>query len=147
MSVESTNSGGDAALTNAEEQQEFQNLPALLSQWKKIQEEKRNLQQQKKVLAQQVREHDKRCAAMEVMIMGTMKKNSIGAIDLKSSNARVLYKKRTTKAPLAKDDLLKHVSEYMKSQDEAKKFIGFLKNKQLVKVKESLFYEKNEVAE
>ena len=145
MSTHSSES--NEILTTSEDQQEFQSLPSLLAQWKKIQEEKRNLMNQKKVLGQQIREHDKRCAAMEVMIMGTMKKHSIGALDLKSSGARVLYKKRTTKTPLAKNDLLKHVSQYLKSEDEAKKFITYLKGKQEVVVKESLFYEKNEEQE
>jgi len=127
-----------------EEQQEFQNLPVLLSQWKKIQEEKRNLQNQKKVLGEQIREHDKRCAAMEAMIMGTMKKNSIGAIDLKSSAARAVLKKRATRAPTGKKDKIKHLTEYLKSEEEAKKLLGFLKDKQEKVIKESLFYEKNE---
>lgn len=127
-----------------EDQQEFQNLPLLLSQWKKIQEEKRKLQNDKKVLGEQIREHDKRCAAMEAMIMGTMKKNSIGAIDLKSSAARAVLKKRATRAPTGKKDKIKHLTEYLKSEDEAKKLLGFLKEKQTKVVKESLFYEKNE---
>jgi hypothetical protein len=130
-----------------EDQQEFQNLPLLLSQWKKIQEEKRNLLQQKKVLGNQIREHDKRCAAMETMIMGTMKKNSIGAIDLKSSAARAVLKKRATRAPAGKKDKMKHLTEYLKSEDEAKKLLGFLKDKQVKVVKESLFYEKNQEAQ
>jgi hypothetical protein len=130
-----------------EDQQEFQNLPLLLSQWKKIQEEKRNLQEQKKALGNQIREHDKRCEAMEAMIMGTMKKNSIGAIDLKSSAARAVLKKRATRAPAGKKDKIKHLTEYLKSEEEAKKLLGFLKDKQTKVVKESLFYEKNQDAQ
>ena len=127
-----------------EDQQEFQNLPVLLSQWKKIQEEKRKLQNDKKILGEQIREHDKRCAAMEAMIMGTMKKNSIGAIDLKSSAARAVLKKRATRAPTGKKDKIKHLTEFLKSEEEAKKLLGFLKDKQTKVVKESLFYEKND---
>lgn len=130
-----------------ETQQEFQNLPVLLSQWKKIQEEKRSLQQQKKVLGQQISEHDKRCEAMEAMIMGTMKKNSIGAIDLKSSAARAVLKKRATRAPTGKKEKIKQLAEYLKSEDEAKKLLNFLKEKQTKIVKESLFYEKNQEAQ
>ena len=126
------------------EDQEFQNLPVLLSQWKKIQEEKRKLSEEKKSIAQRIREHDKRCAAMETMIMGTMKKHSIGALDLKSSNARVLYKKRTTKTPIAKDDMMKYLTEHLKSEEEAKKLVTFLKGKQEVTVKEALYYEKTD---
>ena len=130
-----------------EDQQEFQNLPVLLSQWKKIQEEKLSLQRQKKVLNEQIREHDTRCAAMESMIKGTMKKNSIGAIDLKSSAARAVLKKRVTRAPTGKKDKIKQLAEYLKSEEEAKKLLGFLKEKQTKVVKESLFYEKNQDAQ
>lgn len=131
----------------SEEQQEFQNLPVLLSQWKKIQEEKLNLQRQKKVLNEQIREHDTRCAAMEAMIKGTMKKNSIGAIDLKSSAARAVLKKRVTRAPTGKKEKIKQLGEFLKSEDEAKKLLEFLKEKQTKVVKESLFYEKNQDAQ
>jgi len=140
-------SGSPDQNTPSEDQQEFQNLPQLLSQWKKIQEEKRQLQVQKKTLGNQIKEHDTRCAAMEAMIMGTMKKNSIGAIDLKSSAARAVLKKRATRAPTGKKDKIKHLAEYLKSEDEAKKLLGFLKDKQTKVVKESLFYEKNDAAQ
>ena len=57
MSISSSSSSTPADLgLNAEDQQEFQNLPALLTQWKKIQEEKNKLQQQKKAIAQHIRE-------------------------------------------------------------------------------------------
>jgi hypothetical protein len=127
-----------------EEHQEFQNLPLLLTQWKKIQEEKRKLVDEKKRLLEQISEHDKRCAVMEQMIMGTMKKHSIGALDLKSSGARVLYKKRSTKAPISKKDMEKHLTEHLKSEDAAKKLIEFLGTKRETKVKEALIYEKTE---
>jgi hypothetical protein len=127
-----------------EEHQEFQNLPLLLTQWKKIQEEKRKLVDDKKRLLEQISEHDKRCAVMEQMIMGTMKKHSIGALDLKSSGARVLYKKRSTKTPINKKDMEKHLTEHLKSEDAAKKLIEFLGTKRETKVKEALIYEKTE---
>jgi hypothetical protein len=127
-----------------EEHQEFQNLPLLLTQWKRVQEEKRKLVDEKKRLLEQISEHDKRCAVMEQMIMGTMKKHSIGALDLKSSGARVLYKKRSTKAPISKKDMEKHLTEHLKSEDAAKKLLEFLGTKRETKVKEALIYEKTE---
>ena len=127
-----------------EEHQEFQNLPQLLTQWKRVQEEKRKLVDEKKRLLEQISEHDKRCAVMEQMIMGTMKKHSIGALDLKSSGARVLYKKRSTKAPISKKDMEKHLTEHLKSEDAAKKLLEFLGTKRETKVKEALIYEKTE---
>lgn len=127
-----------------DEQQEFQNLPGLLTQWKRIQEEKHKLLDQKRVLLEQISEHTKRCSVMEGLIMGTMKKHSIAALDLKSSNARVLYKKVTRKAPINKKDMTKLLTEHLKSETAAKELQVFLDGKRPKKEKESLVYEKNE---
>ena len=132
------------ALT-AEDQQEFQNLPNLLTQWKKIQEEKAALLKQRKVISEQISEQNARCTAMEGMIMGTMKKHSIGALDLKSSNARALYKKRVVKAPIGKKEMKAYLTEHLKSEEEAKKLLEFLNKKREVTVKEGLVYEKTDV--
>lgn len=126
-----------------EEQQEFQNLPALLTAWKRVQEEKRKLLEQKRVILEQISEQNAKCAAMEGTIMGTMKKHSIAALDLKSSNARVLYKKSTRKAPINKKDMVKLAAEHLKSEEMAKGLLDFLESKKAVKTKEALVYEKN----
>jgi hypothetical protein len=130
-----------------EEQQEFQNLPGLLTQWKRIQEEKYKLLEQKRVLLEQISEQNKRCTVMEGLIMGTMKKHSIGALDLKSSNARVLYKKSIRKAPIAKKELVSLMAEHLKSEKAAKELQDFLEAKRVTKTKEALVYEKNEASE
>ena len=96
------------------------------------------------MLLERISEQDKQCAVMEQMIMGTMKKHSIGALDLKSSGARVLYKKRSLKAPINKKDMEKHLTEHLKSEDAAKKLIEFLATKRETKVKEALIYEKTD---
>ena len=124
--------------------QEFQNLPRLLTEWKKIQEEKRKLVDDKRIILERISEHDKRCEVMEQMIMGTMKKHSIAALDLKSSNARVLYKKASRKAPISKKNMEKLVGEHLKSLDAAKKLLEFLDEKRETKIKDSLVYEKKE---
>jgi hypothetical protein len=145
MSVASATSSVRTDITmTPEEHQEFQNLPLLLTQWKRVQEEKRKLVDEKKRLLEQISEHDKRCAVMEQMIMGTMKKHSIGALDLKSSGARVLYKKRSMKTPINKKDMEKHLTEHLKSEEAAKKLLEFLGTKRETKVKEALIYEKTE---
>jgi hypothetical protein len=127
----------------AEEHQEFQNLPMLLTQWKRIQEEKQKLLEQKRVILEQISELDKRSSAMAGIMMGTMKKHSIAALDLKSSNARVVYKKSSRKAPLPKKEMTKLMAEHMKSETAAKELLAFLDAKKTTKVKEALVYEKN----
>ena len=144
MSIRSHSSeASTATVLTAEEQQEFQNLPALLTQWKRIQEEKHKLLEQKRVLLEQISEHDKRCTVMEGMIMGTMKKHSIAALDLKSSNARVLYKKSTRRSAIGKKEQTKLMAEHLKSEAAAKGLQEFLDTKRPTKVKEALVYEKN----
>lgn len=149
MSVISKNSSETNAeiQMTIEEQQEFQNLPALLTQWKRIQEEKHKLVEQKRVILEQISEHNAKCSAMEGMIMGTMKKHSIAALDLKSSNARVLYKKSSRKAPINKKDMVKLMAEHLKSEGAAKDLQEFLESKKSVKTKEALIYEKNQMDE
>jgi hypothetical protein len=146
MSHHSVSTSGDNAseiVMTAEEHQEFQNLPMLLTQWKRIQEEKQKLLEQKRVILEQVSELDKRSSAMAGIMMGTMKKHSIAALDLKSSNARVVYKKSSRKAPLPKKEMTKLMAEHMKSETAAKELLAFLDAKKTTKVKEALVYEKN----
>jgi len=143
QSVSTTSENGNEIIMTAEEHQEFQNLPVLLTQWKRIQEEKQKLLQQKRIIMEQISELDMRCSAMAGIMMGTMKKHSIAALDLKSSNARVVYKKSSRKAPLSKKDMAKLVAEHLKSETAAKDLLSFLDTKKPTKVKEALVYEKN----
>jgi hypothetical protein len=144
MSTQSSQVSNEQQTMGIDDAQEFQNLPRLLTEWKKIQEEKRKLVDEKRVILERISEHDKRCEVMEQMIMGTMKKHSIAALDLKSSNARVLYKKASRKAPISKKNMEKLVGEHLKSLDAAKKLLEFLDEKRETKIKESLVYEKKE---
>lgn len=144
MSTQSSQVSNEQQTMGIDDAQEFQNLPRLLTEWKKIQEEKRKLVDEKRVILERISEHDKRCEVMEQMIMGTMKKHSIAALDLKSSNARVLYKKASRKAPISKKNMEKLVGEHLKSLDAAKKLLEFLDEKRETKIKESLIYEKKD---
>jgi hypothetical protein len=144
MSTQSSQASNEQQTMGIDDAQEFQNLPRLLTEWKKIQEEKRKLIDDKRIILERISEHDKRCEVMEQMIMGTMKKHSIAALDLKSSNARVLYKKASRKAPISKKNMEKLVGEHLKSLDAAKKLLEFLDEKRETKVKESLVYEKKD---
>ena len=127
-----------------DDQVDFKNLPNLLTEWKKIQEEKQKLIEERKKVAERIREQDKRAEAMQGMILKIMKNNSIGALDLKSSNARALYKKRVIKSTIGQKDLKKHLAEHFKSDEEANKLLEFLDTKRDTTVKEKLVYEKNQ---
>lgn len=126
---------------------DLKTLPNLLTEWKKIQEEKSKLLDEKKKVSERIREQDKRAEAMQGMILSIMKKNSIGALDMKSSNARALYKKRVIKSPLGIKEMKKYFNEHFKEDPEkGKKLLEFLDTKRDTTIKESLVYEKNETA-
>jgi hypothetical protein len=133
MSVESQNEPTD-----------FKNLPVLLTEWKKLQEDKQLLLDEKKKINERIREHDKRAEAMQKMILPIMKSHSIGALDLKSSNARALFKKRVIKSPLGIKEMKVYFKEHFKTSDEADKLLAFLDTKRDTIIRESLVYEKNE---
>ena len=124
---------------------DFKNLPNLLTEWKKLQEDKQKLLQEKKQVNDRIREHEKRAEAMQKMILPIMKKNSIGALDLKSSNARALFKKRVVKSPLGIKEMKVYFKEHFKSDEEADKLLAFLDGKRDTIIRESLVYEKNEM--
>jgi hypothetical protein len=133
--------------TDQVESVDLKTLPNLLTEWKKIQEEKSKLLDEKKKVSERIREQDKRAEAMQGMILSIMKKNSIGALDMKSSNARALYKKRVIKSPLGIKEMKKYFNEHFKEDPEkGKKLLEFLDTKRDTTIKESLVYEKNEVA-
>ena len=147
MSVNSnTSSRSDTSNLSPEDHANFATLPTLLKQWRDIQESKQKLVNQKAELLHGIREQDTRGAAMEQMIMTIMKKHGIGALDLKSSNARVLYRTSSRKAPIAKKSMENLVAEHLKSEEAAKGLLTFLDGKRETKVKESLIYEKNETS-
>ena len=61
-------------MSDTDEQTDFKNLPNLLTEWKKIQEDKQKLVEEKKQVNERIREQDKRAEAMQKMILLIMKK-------------------------------------------------------------------------
>ena len=115
--------------------QDLQQLPQMISAWKAIQEETNTLKNQ-------LREKKVRQKALEEVILRTMKNHNIGALDLKASNARLMYKKRQSKGSLNQKSLTEMLTEYMKSDEEAKKAVAFIDEKRGVKTMEVLSFEK-----
>ena len=70
--------------------QELSQLSQIIKDWKEANE-------QVKELNEQVREKRKRLKVQEEMILRIMKKHNIGALDLKGSGGRILYRKSTSK--------------------------------------------------
>ena len=115
-------------------EQELQQLPQMITAWKKVREESL-------ALKEQVRERKLRLKALEEIIMRTMKRHSIGALDLKQSNGRILYKKKQSKGSLTQKGLQDLLAEHLKSDDAAKKALDFITEKRGMKMSETLSFE------
>ena len=113
---------------------DLQLLPQMISSWKQVQAEAKQLNEQ-------IREKKVRLKALEEVIMRTMKKHNIGALDLKASNARLCHKQRQAKGALSKGKLSEILSEFLKSEDEGKKAVAFIDEKRGKTTKEVLTFE------
>lgn len=119
------------------EQQELQTLRQIIVTW-------RELESECSELSQQVREKKKRQKALEEMILRIMKKYNIGALDLKGSGGRLLYRRQTTKESLSAKNLVGLLSRHLKSETAAADAIKFINENRGARVRESLLYEKGE---
>lgn len=117
-------------------QQELSQLSSIIKEWKETNE-------QIKVLNDQVREKRKRVKVQEEMILRIMKKHNIGALDLKSSGGRILYRRSTTKGGINEKILFGLLSQHLKSETDAAAAIKYITEHREAKTKESLRYEKD----
>ncbi len=114
--------------------QDLQQLPQMISAWKEVSAETTRLKES-------MREKKVRLKALEEVILRTMKKHNIGALDLKASNGRLSCNKRQTKGSLSKKSLEDMLGEYLKSEEEGKKAVKFIDEKRGVKVREVLTFD------
>ena len=118
------------------EQQELQNLRQIIVTW-------RELETEVSTLNAQIREKNKRKKALEEMILRIMKKYNIGALDLKGSGGRLLYRKQSTKATLNPKVLTGLLATHLKSETAAAEAIKYIVENREARPRESLLYEKN----
>ncbi len=109
-------------------------LPNLIKTWKALADETKELKDQ-------MREKTKRQKALEEMILQSMKRNNIGALDLKSSGGRILYRRKTSKESLGNKNIQRLLGEHLKSETKAAEVMKYFEEHRGSKVKESLLYE------
>jgi hypothetical protein len=114
----------------------MQNLRQIIVTW-------RELEAEASTLSAQIREKKKRQKALEEMILRIMKKNNIGALDLKGSGGRLLYRRQTTKAALNPKVLTGLLATHLKSETAAAEAIKYIGEHRESRIRESLLYEKN----
>ena len=117
-------------------QQELQQLSSIIKEWKEVSEQIRTLNEQ-------VREKRKRLKVQEEMILRIIKKHNIGALDLKGSGGRILYRRSTSKGGMNEKLLFGLLSQHMKSETAAADAIKYITEHREAKTKETLMYEKD----
>lgn len=115
---------------------ELKQLSTIITNWKELTAELRTMNEQ-------VREKRKRLKVMQDMILRIMKKHNIGALDLKGSGGRILYRRSSSKTSINDKVLFNLLSEHMKSETNAAAAVKFINERRDTKAKESLVYEKD----
>jgi hypothetical protein len=121
--------------TNLTDQQELATLPQIIKTW-------RDLNKENSTLKEQVREKTKRLKALDEMILRIMKKHNIGALDLKESGGRILYRRSSSKTGLGPKNLMSLLSQHMKSEQAAADALKYITEHRESKIRESILYEK-----
>jgi hypothetical protein len=110
-------------------------LPNAIVEWRKINSAMEELRHE-------IREKKKQANVLEEYILRIMKKNDIGALDLKNTGGRILYKRVNRTVGIGAKNLEKLAAEHFKDEKKAREFIDFLNEKKEKVVAESLAYEK-----
>jgi len=116
-------------------EQEMSTLKEIILAWREIENDLTTLNSQ-------IREKKKKQKTMEEIILRIMKKNNIGALDLKGSGGRLLYRRQTSKGTLNVKTLTEMLTAHLKSETAATDALKFINENRGSKVRESLMYEK-----
>jgi hypothetical protein len=126
----------DGTITTPQEN-EMSTLTHSIVEWRRLKE----LSEEAK---QHLRENTKKMKALEEVILRVMKNHNIGALDLKSSGGRVLYKKQKRQAGLGQKNMVKLMAEGLESEEKATALMKYIQEHREVVTKESIAYEKTE---
>ena len=133
-----TAAGGSAANTETAllhpQENEMTNLTHAIIEWRKLSDEVAEYKQE-------IKERTKKQKALEEIILRVMKSHNIGALDLKNSGGRLLYKQQKRQSGLGQKALEKHLSDYLKSADKGKEAMAYIQEHRDVVTKDSLAYQ------
>lgn len=104
----------------------------------------RRLKEESDTFRQQLKERSKKMNVLEEVILRVMKSNNIGALDLKSSGGRVLYKKQKRQAGLGQKNMMTLMAAGLQSEAKATELMKYIQEHREVVTKESIAYEKSE---
>lgn len=109
-------------------------LPNLTKAWKKLRDETKEIQTVMKEKKTQMK-------ALEAMILQAMKQNNIGALDLRNSGGRILYRRKPAKESLGTKNMSRLLGEALKSEQKATEALNYVNGHRGSTIKESLEYE------
>lgn len=112
---------------------EILSLTHAVVEWKKLQSESNELRAA-------ISERRKKMKVLEDIILRIMKNHNIGALDLKNSGGRVLYKKKKAKSSLAGKNLEVLMAQFFNSQERASEVMKFIEEHREVVTREGLAY-------
>jgi hypothetical protein len=127
---------GSESLTTPQEN-EILTLTHSIIEWRRLKDEATNLKQQ-------LKERSKKIKVLEEVILRVMKNHNIGALDLKSSGGRVLYKKQKRQAGLGQKNMLTLMSAGLQSEDKASELMKYIQEHRDTVIKESIAYENSQ---
>lgn len=130
---------GDGVITKMVSPQEgdLSSLTHAIVEWRRLVEEVKEHREA-------VRERNKKIKALEDVILRVMKNHNIGALDLKNSGGRILFKRSKRQTGMGAKNLQKYLSEFFKSEQKAAEAIKFINEHRETVTKESLQLEKDE---
>lgn len=111
-------------------------LSTMVQEWCRVEGEIQTLRQQ-------MREKQKRTKVLETLIMNVMKAHNMGALNLTSSNSRVLYDTKTSKVPLNPKNLMTLLAAHLKDEAKAKEAVDYINENRATKTREKLLFEKS----
>lgn len=125
--------GGGGILTQMSTPQDgdISSLTHAIVEWRRLTEELKDYKER-------VRERTKKLKALEEVIVRVMKTNNIGALDMRSSGGRVLFKKTKRQEGLGGKNLQKHLTGYFKSEERANEVIQYINENRASTIHESL---------
>jgi predicted GNAT family N-acyltransferase len=129
-------SENEGTITTPQEN-EMATLTHSIIEWRRLKEDTDEMKQI-------IREKSKKMKALEEVILRVMKNHNIGALDLKSSGGRVIFKKQKRQAGLGQKNMMKLITEHLESEEKAKQLLTYIQEHREVVTKESIYYEKTD---
>ena len=127
----------DQGIVAAPQENDMSTLTHSIIEWRRLKEK---CDEARQIL----RENSKVMKVNEDVILRIMKEHNIGALDLKNSGGRVLYKKQKRQLGLGQKNMVKLMAEHLKSEEKASELMKYIQDHREVVTTDKIAYEKPE---